>query len=111
MWMTKEADENGRPVQGFRRTSPSPIDRGVYVIFDPTTWQKVKREWTLPWDALEERPSQQQPPQVQQQQQQQQQGQPGSSSQTPRQQQQQQQQQGQGGSMNMTTPPPAGILI
>ncbi|CEG75167.1 hypothetical protein G6F70_004883 [Rhizopus microsporus] len=62
LWLTKETDENGRPVQSFRRTSPNGLDRGVYVFFDPTTWQKVKREWTLSWDALEERsqPSQQQ---------------------------------------------------
>lgn len=56
MWLTKETDENGRPVQAFRRTSPNALDRGVYVFFDPTTWQKVKREWTLSWDAIEERP-------------------------------------------------------
>ncbi|KAI8373106.1 uncharacterized protein BYT42DRAFT_500689 [Radiomyces spectabilis] len=55
LWLTKEADENGRPVEVFRRTSPSALDRGVYVFFDPTTWQKVKREWTLSWDAIEER--------------------------------------------------------
>ncbi|KAI8138104.1 hypothetical protein BJV82DRAFT_321824 [Fennellomyces sp. T-0311] len=94
MWLTKEADENGRPVQGFRRTSPSPMDRGVYVIFDPTTWQKVKREWTLPWDALEDRQQQPQP-----QQQPQQQPSQGSSSQ-PRPQQQPQQP-----GMNMANPP------
>ncbi|KAI7856307.1 hypothetical protein BDC45DRAFT_64999 [Circinella umbellata] len=101
MWLTKEADENGRPVQGWRRTSPSPVDRGVYVIFDPTTWQKVKREWTLPWDALEDRQQQQQqqPPQQPSQ---------GSSSQPPRPQQQQQQQQQQPPQqpgMNMANPP------
>ncbi|KAI9497136.1 hypothetical protein BDB00DRAFT_17267 [Zychaea mexicana] len=108
MWLTKEADENGRPVQGFRRTSPSPVDRGVYVIFDPTTWQKVKQEWTLPWDALEDRQQQQpqqQPPQQQQQQQQQQAPSQGSSSQPSRPQQQQQPQQP---GMNMANPP-AGI--
>lgn len=55
LWLTKEADENGRPVQSFRRTSSNGLDRGVFVFFDPTTWQKVKREWTLSWDALEER--------------------------------------------------------
>ncbi|KAI7886247.1 hypothetical protein K492DRAFT_187697 [Lichtheimia hyalospora FSU 10163] len=58
MWLTKETDENGRPVQGWRRTTPNPVDRGVYIIFDPTSWSKVKREWTLPWDALEERQAQ-----------------------------------------------------
>ncbi|KAG1141571.1 hypothetical protein G6F62_008985 [Rhizopus arrhizus] len=57
LWLTKETDENGRPVQNFRRTSSNGLDRGVYVFFDPTTWQKVKREWTLSWDALEERAS------------------------------------------------------
>lgn len=82
MWITKETDENGRPVQGWRRTTPNPVDRGVYIIFDPTSWSKVKREWTLPWEALEERqpqpqqqttqsaPSSQSRPQQQQQQQQ-----------------------------------------
>ncbi|KAI7901503.1 uncharacterized protein BX663DRAFT_514642 [Cokeromyces recurvatus] len=58
LWLTKETDENGRPVQAFRRTSPNNLDRGVYVFFDPTTWQKVKREWTLSWDAIEERSTQ-----------------------------------------------------
>ncbi|KAI9312173.1 hypothetical protein BX666DRAFT_1989419 [Dichotomocladium elegans] len=95
MWLTKEADENGRPVQGWRRTSPSAVDRGVYVIFDPTSWSKVKREWTLPWDALEDRQQQQQ----QQQQQQVSQG-PSSSSSQPTRVQQQQQQPG----MNMSNP-------
>lgn len=72
LWLTKETDENGRPVQAFRRTSPNALDRGVYVFFDPTTWQKVKREWTLSWDAIEERsqaPQPSLPPQQQQQQQ------------------------------------------
>ncbi|KAG1544569.1 hypothetical protein G6F49_011049 [Rhizopus delemar] len=55
LWLTKETDENGRPVQSFRRTSSNGLDRGVFVFFDPTSWQKVKREWTLSWDALEER--------------------------------------------------------
>lgn len=62
LWLTKETDENGRPVQAFRRTSPNALDRGVYVFFDPTTWQKVKREWTLSWDAIEERNQPSQPP-------------------------------------------------
>jgi len=61
LWLTKETDENGRPVQTFRRVSSNALDRGVYVFFDPTTWQKVKREWTLSWDALEERPQHSQP--------------------------------------------------
>lgn len=57
LWLTKETDENGRPVQQgqFRRNTT--MDRGVYIFFDPTTWQKVKREWTLSWDAIEERPA------------------------------------------------------
>ncbi|KAI9306203.1 hypothetical protein BJ944DRAFT_160323 [Cunninghamella echinulata] len=59
LWLTKETDENGRPVQAFRRTSANGVDRGVYVFFDPTTWQKVKREWTLSWDSIEERYQQQ----------------------------------------------------
>ncbi|ORX56768.1 hypothetical protein DM01DRAFT_1303064 [Hesseltinella vesiculosa] len=55
LWLTKEIDENGRPVQVFRRTSANGIDRGVFIFFDPTTWQKVKREWTLSWDSIEDR--------------------------------------------------------
>lgn len=80
MWLTKETDENGRPVQAFRRTSPNALDRGVYVFFDPTTWQKVKREWTLSWDAIEERSQAPQPSSLPPQQQQQQQQQQSSSS-------------------------------
>lgn len=98
MWIFKEADENGRPVQGFRRTSPNPMDRGVYVIFDPSSWSKVKREWSLLWDALEDR--------QQQQQQQQSAALPSmsSSSSSSTQQQQQQQQRAQSG-LSMMTPP------
>ncbi|KAI7870021.1 hypothetical protein BDF14DRAFT_1778573 [Spinellus fusiger] len=68
LWVTKEADENGRPVSLFRRTSANAIERGVYSFFDPAVWQRVKRDWTLSWDVLEERPpqSQAQPPQQQQ---------------------------------------------
>ncbi|KAI8328000.1 hypothetical protein BC941DRAFT_246948 [Chlamydoabsidia padenii] len=55
LWLTKETDENGRPVQVFRRTSANSVDRGIYIFFDPTTWQKVKREWTLSWDSIEDR--------------------------------------------------------
>lgn len=62
LWVMKEADENGRPVQTFRRTSPNGIERGVYIFFDPTSWQKMKREGTLSWDAIEERPQLVQPP-------------------------------------------------
>lgn len=92
MWIFKEADENGRPVQGFRRTSPNPMDRGVYVIFDPSSWSKVKREWSLLWDALEDR------------QQQQSAALPSMSSSSSSSTQQQQQQRAQSG-LNMMTPP------
>jgi CCR4-NOT transcription complex subunit 2 len=61
LWLTKEVDENGKPVQSFRRISADNVDRGVYIFFDPTSWQKVKREWSLTWDAIEDRnPSPQQ---------------------------------------------------
>ncbi|KAL0094933.1 hypothetical protein J3Q64DRAFT_1632618 [Phycomyces blakesleeanus] len=65
LWLTKEADDNGRPVSVFRRTPAGAIERGIFSFFDPAVWQKVKREWTLSWDMLEERPpqSQSQPPQ------------------------------------------------
>ncbi|KAJ3038098.1 hypothetical protein HDV00_000981 [Rhizophlyctis rosea] len=31
------------------------FERGWYIFFDPTTWSKVKREWVLYYDQLEER--------------------------------------------------------
>lgn len=55
LWLTREPDESGRPVQPFRRTSPNAYERDVYVFFDPSTWQKIKREYTLLWDSLEDR--------------------------------------------------------
>ncbi|CAM0138094.1 transcriptional regulator [Umbelopsis sp. WA50703] len=55
LWLTKEPDESGRPVQPFRRTSPNAYERDVYVFFDPSTWQKIKREYTLLWDSIEDR--------------------------------------------------------
>ncbi|KAH8555368.1 hypothetical protein BGW37DRAFT_476873 [Umbelopsis sp. PMI_123] len=59
LWLTKEPDENGRPVP-FRRTSPNAYERDVFIFFDPSTWQKIKREYTLLWDSIEDR-SQQMP--------------------------------------------------
>lgn len=59
LWLTKEPDENGRPVV-FRRTSPNAYERDVYVFFDPSTWQKIKREYTLLWDSIEDRSQQMQ---------------------------------------------------
>ncbi|KAF7722129.1 hypothetical protein EC973_003673 [Apophysomyces ossiformis] len=58
LWLTKEPSEDGRPVP-FRRTSANALEQGVFIFFDPTTWQKVKREWTLSWNAIEDRFEQQ----------------------------------------------------
>ncbi|KAI9287382.1 hypothetical protein BC943DRAFT_274888 [Umbelopsis sp. AD052] len=57
LWLTREPDESGRPVP-FRRTSPNAYERDVFVFFDPSTWQKIKREYTLLWDSIEDRSQQ-----------------------------------------------------
>lgn len=47
--MTKE--EGTEPVQKGPYS-----ERGNYIFFDPSTWEKVKKECILVYDALEERP-------------------------------------------------------
>lgn len=50
LWLTKDVYHDGTGVlkgNGF--------ERGVYVFFDPTTWSRVKKEWVLYYDQLEER--------------------------------------------------------
>ncbi|KAF7731959.1 hypothetical protein EC973_007064 [Apophysomyces ossiformis] len=55
LWLTKNpAENNNRATPVFRRTSQNGIEQGVYVFFDPATWQKVKREWTFSWDSIED---------------------------------------------------------
>ncbi|RUP42722.1 hypothetical protein BC936DRAFT_138176, partial [Jimgerdemannia flammicorona] len=49
LWLTKE--EGTEPVQ----KGPS-FERGNYIFFDPSTWEKVKKEYILVYDALEEKP-------------------------------------------------------
>ena len=104
MWLTKE--QNTEPTQ----KTPT-YERGTYVFFDPTLWEKVSKNFHLMYEMLEEKvPSQaqalaaqaaaqqaaaqaaaqqQQRPQSSQQQQSQQQQQQQSPSPAPQQQQQQ----------------------
>lgn len=49
LWLTKE-DVNSEPIM----KGPD-FERGMYVFFDPSSWTKVKKEWILYFDQLEER--------------------------------------------------------
>jgi CCR4-NOT transcription complex subunit 2 len=49
LWLTKE-DLNSEPIM----KGPD-FERGIYVFFDPSSWTKVKKEWILYFDQLEER--------------------------------------------------------
>lgn len=33
------------------------LERGSYIFFDPKSWEKIKREFVLVYDQLEERPA------------------------------------------------------
>ncbi|KAJ3067254.1 hypothetical protein HK102_007469 [Quaeritorhiza haematococci] len=48
LWLTKEAGSEV-VVKG------AGFERGVYIFFDPTSWNRVKKEWVLYYDQLEER--------------------------------------------------------
>jgi CCR4-NOT transcriptional regulation complex NOT5 subunit len=48
LWVTKEQTESFKPP-----SSPHDIEQGFFIFFDPTTWQKVKKGWTIVWDAME----------------------------------------------------------
>src|SRR5271154_286900 len=48
-WLTKEFGTD--PI-----TKTPSFERGNYIYFDPDSWEKVKKEFVLVYDALEERP-------------------------------------------------------
>ena len=48
LWLTK--DKDSEVLQ-----KGSDFERGVYVFFDPSSWTRVKKEWILYFDQLEER--------------------------------------------------------
>ncbi|TIB71603.1 hypothetical protein E3Q23_03727 [Wallemia mellicola] len=50
LWLTKET--GSEPVQ----KTPM-LERGSYIFFDPKSWEKIKREFVLVYDQLEERPA------------------------------------------------------
>ena len=50
MWLTKES--GSEPVQ----KTPM-LERGSYIFFDPKSWEKIKREFVLVYDQLEDKPA------------------------------------------------------
>ncbi|KAI8799735.1 hypothetical protein BJ742DRAFT_659916, partial [Cladochytrium replicatum] len=48
LWLTKESGSD--PV-----VKGNGFERGVYVFFDPVSWNRVKKEFVLHYDQLEER--------------------------------------------------------
>ena len=48
LWLTKDKDSE-------LLQKGSDFERGVYVFFDPSSWTRVKKEWILYFDQLEER--------------------------------------------------------
>ncbi|TIB14568.1 hypothetical protein E3P92_01411 [Wallemia ichthyophaga] len=50
LWLTKES--GSEPVQ----KTPM-LERGSYIFFDPKSWEKIKREFVLVYDQLEEKPA------------------------------------------------------
>ncbi|KAJ1918505.1 transcriptional regulator [Tieghemiomyces parasiticus] len=58
LWLTKDTSAGGE--NGANGTSPATVktqhgEQGVYVFFDPSTWQKVYKEFVLVYDVLEDR--------------------------------------------------------
>eukprot|EP00842_Homolaphlyctis_polyrhiza_P004240 jgi/Hompol1/4817/HPOL_003924-RA len=51
LWLCKDIT-NGEPF-----AKGNGYERGIYIFFDPSTWSKVKKEWTLFYHHLEERAS------------------------------------------------------
>jgi hypothetical protein len=50
LWLTKgDVATTGEEVKG------QGFERGFYMFFDPSSWSKVKKEWILYYDQLEER--------------------------------------------------------
>ncbi len=50
LWLTRD------PLSGMYAKGTG-FERGIYIFFDPTTWSRVKKEWVLYFDHLEERSS------------------------------------------------------
>ncbi|KAL3899878.1 MAG: hypothetical protein SGCHY_001732 [Lobulomycetales sp.] len=57
LWLTKVSslppDSTTSPPPNEKGSGP--FERGVYLFFDPSSWSKVKKEWVLYYDQLEER--------------------------------------------------------
>ena len=51
LWLCKDPSSLDQSVKG-----PG-CERGVYIFFDPSSWSRVKKEWILYYDQLEERGS------------------------------------------------------
>ncbi|KAJ1971178.1 transcriptional regulator, partial [Dimargaris verticillata] len=53
LWLTKD------PTMGDRAAvvKTPQGEQGIYIFFDPSTWQKVRKEHVLMYDALEDRPA------------------------------------------------------
>jgi hypothetical protein len=49
LWLTKDDVDGGQIIKG------PDFERGMYVFFDPSSWTRVKKEWILYFDQLEER--------------------------------------------------------
>jgi CCR4-NOT transcription complex subunit 2 len=49
LWLTKENFDTEPLVKGVD------FERDIYVFFDPSTWTRVKKEWILYFDQIEER--------------------------------------------------------
>jgi CCR4-NOT transcription complex subunit 2 len=49
LWLTKDSTDSEPIAKG------SDFERGLYVFFDPSSWTRVKKEWILYFDQLEER--------------------------------------------------------
>ena len=47
LWLTKDASTESVKGVGF--------ERGVFIFFDPTQWSRVKKEWVVYFDQIEER--------------------------------------------------------
>ncbi len=45
MWLTK--DLNSEPIQNTAQS-----ERGVYIFFDPTSWENVKKEFILYYQSI-----------------------------------------------------------
>ncbi|RKP40335.1 hypothetical protein BJ085DRAFT_18239, partial [Dimargaris cristalligena] len=59
LWLTKDPEANGgnggtMPI-GSNSAKGGGGEHGVYIFFDPSTWQKVYKEFVLMYDVLEDR--------------------------------------------------------